>query len=128
MSAEIQSDVDETYMKVWPKIENSFNARFEGQSFGSGLNKLTYIAIIRAIDSPDYGEITKYRKKEGSAEFRLKIPHERCLGATEQEFLRLLATSLGRAIGLLKGMKIPDFDCLAFEAEYEALCKTAWTT
>jgi hypothetical protein len=37
------------------------------------------------------------------------------------EMIRLIATSLRRAIQLLKEMNIPDFDCAAFESEFLAL-------
>jgi hypothetical protein len=123
ISGEIQAEVGNVYRVASLQIEKAFNAHFVELAFGSGLVSLTYLSIIRRIESTTYGEVKKYRKKERSAEFRLKIPLDVCLLADTSEMTRLIAKSLHRAIDLLKEMQIPDFDCDAFELEYRALTR-----
>lgn len=123
MAGEVQADVDDAYAGARRTIEKSFNSNFAGRSFGSGLTHLTYLAIILKIESPEYNEIKKYKKKKSSAEFRLKISYDGCLQADASQMLRLVTASLRRAIELLKGMRISDFDCGAFEMEFLALAR-----
>ena len=54
ISGEIQSEVGEVYRIVMLKLEHAFNAHFSVRTFGAGLVKLTYIAIIWRIDSPTF--------------------------------------------------------------------------
>jgi hypothetical protein len=124
ISGEVQSEVGNVYRIAMLKIEQVFNAHLAEHRFGSGLVKMAYIAIIRRIDSPTFDEVKKYRTREHSAEFRLKILFKDCLLADTAEMTRLVAASLHRAITLLKDMRIPDFDCDAFESEFLALAKS----
>ncbi|WP_426175623.1 Imm44 family immunity protein [Massilia sp. TWR1-2-2] len=123
ISGEIQSGVYDLYRIAARKIEQAFSEHFGDKAFGSSLVDLTYIAIIRNIESGTFNEVKKYRKKEHSVEFRLKIPFAACLLADTAEMTRLVAASLHRAIALLKDMKIPDFDCDAFESEFLKLAR-----
>jgi hypothetical protein len=123
MSGEIQSDIAEGYDRARKQIEAAFNRSFAERDFGEGLVELAYIAIIRKIDSPDYGEVKKYSKRDRSAEFRLKIPHEIFLRANDHERTRLVAASVLRAVGLLRDLKIKNFDHPTFDAEFTAFSR-----
>lgn len=121
MSGEVQADVYDGYAKARREIEAVFNLKFAEKSFGPGLIKLAYIGILRAIDSPDFDEVKKYKKRDQTAEFRLKIPHEVFLHASDPERIELVVASVLRAVKLLSELKIQDFDCGALEAEVTTL-------
>lgn len=120
MSGEIQEDVYDGYVRAERNIESLINENLKDAQLGDGLVKLAYIAIIKSIESSDYPEIKKYRKRDRTAEFRLKIPHGAFLNArNDMERHRLVAGSLVRAIRLLPEFGIENFDYEGFEANIE---------
>jgi hypothetical protein len=122
MFGEIQSDIADGYGSARKEIEKAFNKNMAEKNFGQELVELAYIGIIKRIDSPEYGEIKKYTKRDRTAEFRLKIPYDFFLQANECERIKLVATSVLRTVSLARELKIKDFDCDVFEAEVIALC------
>jgi hypothetical protein len=129
MSGEVQADVYDGYVNARKKIEAVFNAKFSEKDFGLGVIKLAYVGILRAIDSQDFDEVKKYRKREQTVEFRLKIPHNVFLLASDPERIELVAASLLRAVKWLPEMQIKDFDCETFEAEVILLFQeSGWLT
>ena len=110
MSGEIQHDVAEAYRKARNLIEDTVNESIKDNDYGEGLRRWSYIAIIRAEDSEDYGEVKKYWKKRKEAEFRLKIDHAAFLSADMAHHIRLISQSLLSCIRMMPEIGVTNFN------------------
>lgn len=115
MSGEIQSDVGDAYSRASNLVEKAVNKCIKDNDYGEGLREWAYIAIIRAKDSPSYGEIAKYRKRLKEVEFRLKIDHAAFLSGSTEDHVRLISQSLLRSLKTMPeiGVAKVDLDRLA---------------
>jgi hypothetical protein len=127
MSGEIQIDVADQYRHARRVVEHKINSCIGKKVYGTALIEWAYIAIIRAEDSEDYDEVTKYWKKRKVAEFRLKIDYDAFRNGTPRDHVRLLSESLMRSLDLMREIGVVDVDletlrkdvksCLARAAE-----------
>lgn len=101
MSGEIQSDVGDAYSKASNFVEAEVNNCIKGNDYGEGLKMWFFIPIIRAEDSPIYGEIAKYYKRLKEVEFRLKIDHDAFLSGSTADHVRLISQSLLRSLKMM---------------------------
>jgi len=110
MSGEIQSNVGDAYSKASDLVEAEINNCIKYNDYGEGLKMWFFIPIIRAEDSPIYGEIAKYRKRLKEVEFRLKIDHSAFSSGNAVDHVRLISQSLLRSLKMMPEIGVTKVD------------------
>lgn len=110
MSGEIQSDVGDAYRVARNLVEAEVHNCIKDNDYGEGLKMWSCIPIIRAEDSPLYGEIAKYRKRLKEVEFRLKIDHAAFLSGSTADHVRLISESLLRSLKMMPEIGVTKVD------------------
>lgn len=106
-SGEVMADVGDGFREAINEIEDDLNARFVDRNYGSALDKLSFIAIIRPSGDDAYPEIFKYDKKRRTVEARLKVNHLDFRNARNNEDRkRLLLNAIERAIARMGELKM----------------------
>jgi hypothetical protein len=122
MSGEVKRDVVDGYRKARIEIERSVTAVVGTKDYGAGLGELAFLAIMLSPDiDAQYPEIAKYHKKDRSAEFRLKIDHDRFASSDDATRLAMVSEALKRSVDMLPTLKIPDFDWQAFRTDVSSV-------
>lgn len=96
-SCEADIDIAEPYRAARALLEKSLNLGLAKTACGQ-VREWTVIFIIRAEDSPDYEEVTRYHAKRRVAEFRLKVDHAQFKRATPEDQIRLLLDVVLRSV------------------------------
>jgi hypothetical protein len=74
LSGEVDSDVSTAFRSARNDVMEAANRAIRNLDVGP-VKEWAFIAIIRSVDSPLYPEVTTYRRRDSSLEFRLKIDH-----------------------------------------------------
>jgi hypothetical protein len=121
MSGEVQSDIADEYRLARKDVEAAVNAALRPFNYGDGLNKWSVIAIILEEDHPDFDEVKKYRGKERTFEFRLKISHTAFKSADPVGRRRLIVEALLRSIAEMRILTIRSIDHAKLESDVREL-------
>lgn len=105
-SGEVQADIGEAYRELMNLLEKRINLLLEKIEIPEPVVEWAFIAIIRAEDSPDYGEVAKYWRRDKSLEFRLKISHAAFLAGTLKDRVGLVLAALDRSVGMMSELKV----------------------
>jgi hypothetical protein len=111
MSGEIQADVADAYRVARKSIEEAVNQRLQAVKLSTPFQKWAFIAIIRAEDHPDYGEVKQKDTKRGVIEFRLKVEHQAFLNADAGHQKQLIIEALKRSVSMMAQMGVAEHDC-----------------
>jgi len=125
MSSEADKDVGRSYRSARNKIEKAVNKWLETANYGTTVKEWVLIGIVTAEEYPGFGEVNRFTKKSGVAEFRLRIDHAAFKKAANDMNARckLICKSLIRSLDLLAKKKIPDFDHKSLMADFREFAK-----
>jgi hypothetical protein len=111
MSGELQSDIGEAYRSARKEIESKINEYISSRSYGEGVQKWAFIAIIAPPRTTQYyPEVRKYWKRDRTAEFRILIDYEAFKRADPPGHRTLIAQALIASLQIATRMNIPNFD------------------
>jgi hypothetical protein len=99
-SGEVKSDVSREFCDAFNDVEDSLNAKLGELSVGEELESWNSIPIVRPEEdlTPAYCEVKKFRRKDKSIEFRLKIDHPHFKAGDAVAKRHLLIESLLRSV------------------------------
>jgi len=110
MSGEVQADVGDAHRLARKAVEHAVNERLKNCSLSVDFDEWAFISIIRQQDHPDYPEFKKKHAKRKVLEFRLKIPHQDFLNASEIGRVELLVSALKRSVNLMAEFRVSSED------------------
>jgi hypothetical protein len=120
MSGEVQDDIADAHRIARKEIEQALTSELSACDYG--LQQWAFISMITPwVDDEDYPEVKRYRKKERTVEFRLRIDHKRFKAASPTVQLRLLAESALRSFDLLVEKKPPGVKAEALRDDVQEL-------
>lgn len=126
MSGEIQADIGDEFREARKVVEHAVNEGL-GTNYGAGFTGWVLIAIIMEHAHPDYGEIKRYRKKDGF-ELRLKIDHAAFKSASATEQQKLIASIVRRSITEMRTLAAKNVDYDRLQADVSATLESrGWT-
>ena len=99
MGGELWHEAAASYRHARNQIEPAINSVIASKDYGAGVKEWAYIAIIGA--SEGYDEVSKYSKRSGVFEFRLRIPLDEFLQASESKQIQLICISLAKSLSLM---------------------------
>jgi hypothetical protein len=98
-SGEIEDDVGDAFGRASNEVEAVLNQELGGLAVGSELARWDSIPMIRPEEfSFDYPEVRRYRRKDKSIEFRLRIDHARFKQGDHAAQCGLLIESLLKSV------------------------------
>jgi hypothetical protein len=124
MSGEVQDDVSYDFCRLLNRVEASLNSFLENRSYGSGLLEWNFIPIILPEDGPSgLKEVKRYKKRDKTCEFRLRVDHARFKESDSRQQTILFCEALLRSLALLESMNIKDFDVSALRVDFVDFAK-----
>lgn len=127
LSGEVMADVAEAYREVRKEVEGHLTSRLADASYGPGIDRLVFVAVISSLGGEWFPELRKYHRKEKDAEFRLRIDHAAFLVADERMRRVMVCEALSRAIGLISTLPVNGFDTDRFLRDFGlAVAERGW--
>jgi hypothetical protein len=128
MSGEVQADIGDAHRAARAEIEVKVNQLLRTNAYGGeSITEWAFLAIIMAVEDPQFGEVAKLHRKRGVAEFRLRVPHADFKAASEAERRRMLLRSLIRSVSMMPDIGVRDLDAPKLIDDLHALgLKEGW--
>jgi hypothetical protein len=128
MSGEVQADIGDAHRVARTEVEAKVNQLLRTNVYGGeSIEEWAFLAIIMAVEDPQFGEVATLHRKRRVAEFRLRIPHADFKVASEAEQRGLLLSCLIRSLQLMPGIGVQDLDTSKLIDDLRALgSKEGW--
>jgi hypothetical protein len=126
-SSEAMADIDTALNSARSVVERTLKTAVGCENYGSGVSKWALIYIVMNEDDPAFQEVSRYTKRMGVVEFRLKVDYHCFKSADSRRQRMLLAATVLRSIELSGELQIADFDSVRFRTDVvQALKKKEW--
>jgi hypothetical protein len=123
LGGELQGDIGIDYQVARNEIEAALNAAIGSLDYGP-LRKWAFIAIIIEEAPPGYDEVKRYRKKDGTFEFRLEIDYATFKAADDLGKRKLIMTALLRSIDEMRKLVPKGIDYERLENDVRGVAAT----
>ena len=117
MSGEVEGDPGTAYMAVSRTLERAVAPKFAPIDYGGGLERWTFIGIVR--DDEAMEEIFRVNKKRKEFESRVQIPFREFARADEIARRKLLVEAMLRALDRLPSL-LPEADATRLREDLSA--------